>query len=127
MVTLNSDHLPIVVDLDGWFASPPKPTGPSCYTNFRKANWSRFTSETEHAFSLQDSPLSAESGEKTFRKILLKATERNIPKGKIKDYTPCLSDRSRELIRQRDLLRTNDPENPLIALKKRPNSEGKQP
>ena len=25
MVTLNSDHLPVVVDLDGWFPEPPPP------------------------------------------------------------------------------------------------------
>ena len=117
LVTLNSDHLPIIIDLDGWFASPPKPTGPSCYTNYRKANWIDFTNETERAFNLQQPPSSAEAGEKIFQKILLKATARNIPKGKIPDYTPGLSERSRELMRERDRLRANDPTDPRIAQK----------
>ena len=38
MTTLNSDHLPILVDLDGWLAERPK-EGATCYTNFSKTNW----------------------------------------------------------------------------------------
>ena len=116
-MTLNSDHLPIIIDLDGWFASPPKETGPSCYTNYRKANWTLFTSETEQHFSRLEPPTSAEAGEKILRKILQKATDRNIPRGKISDYTPGLSQHCRELVRQRDALRSQNPTNPLIAEK----------
>ena len=50
LTTLNSDHLPILVDLDGWFSEPP-PAGPCRYTNFRKADWETFTSETEQSFN----------------------------------------------------------------------------
>ena len=53
LVTLNSDHLPIIIDLDGWFSSPPEPSGPSSYINYRKANWTRFRQETERAFSYE--------------------------------------------------------------------------
>ena len=35
--TLNSDHPPIIVRIDGRFSEPQ--SGPSCYTNFRKINF----------------------------------------------------------------------------------------
>ena len=52
----------------------------------------------QHLFRLQP-PTSAEAGEKTLRKILLKVTRRNVTREKIPDYTPGLSQRSGELIR----------------------------
>ena len=88
IVTLNSDHLPIIIDLDGWFSSPPEPSGPSRFTNYRKADWVTFERETERALSYKQPPTSADAGEKILRRILQKATRRNIPQGKIADYTP---------------------------------------
>ena len=114
LVTLNSDHLPIIVDLDGWFASPPKPMDPFSYINYRRANWERFTFETEQSFNRKQPPTSAEAGERTLRKILLKATKRNIPGGKIPDFTPNLSQRVRDRMRQRDQRRAVDPTDPAI-------------
>ena len=108
LTTLNSDHLPILVDLDGWFSEPP-PAGPCTYTNFRKADWETFTSETEHAFSNIPPPLSCDAGELIFRKILLKATRRNIPRGKIPDFTPGLTEHARNMIAERDRLRAANP------------------
>ena len=116
LVTLNSDHLPIIIDLDGWFSSPPEPSGPSSYTNYRKANWNRFRQETERAFNYEQPPTSVDAGEKIFRRILLKASRRNIPQGKIQDYTPGLSPHALDLIQQRDVARATDPTNPEIAL-----------
>ena len=49
-VILKSDHLPIIADLNRWFTSPLKSTGPSCYTYYRKTNWAHFTQETEQDF-----------------------------------------------------------------------------
>ena len=48
--TLNSDHLPILIGLGGWFSVPPADFGPSCYTNYRKADWPSFTNYTEHLY-----------------------------------------------------------------------------
>ena len=45
-----SDHLPILIGLWGWFSVPPADFGPSCYTNYRKADWPSFTAYTEHLF-----------------------------------------------------------------------------
>ena len=56
LVTLNSDHLPIIIDLDGWFSSPPESSGPHSYINYRKANWGRFRQESERAFNYEQPP-----------------------------------------------------------------------
>ena len=74
LITLNSDHLPIIIDLDGWFSAPPQHSGPPSFTNYRKANWTLFTSESERDFNLQQPPCSPEQGEKIFRRILLRAS-----------------------------------------------------
>ena len=108
LTTLNSDHLPILVDLDGWFSEPP-PAGPCRYTNFRKADWETFTSETEQSFNNIPPPSSCDAGELIFRKILLKATRRNIPQGKIPDFTPGLTEHARSMIAERDRLRAANP------------------
>ena len=113
-ITLNSDHLPIIIDLDGWFAEPPQ-AGPSCYTNFRKANWELFTTETEQSFTNLPPPSSCDSGEKIFRQVLLKASRRNIPRGKIPNFTPGLSQHSRELTVERDAIRAADPMDQRIS------------
>ena len=113
IVTMNSDHLPIIVDLDGWFSAPPY-SGPSSYTNYRKADWTEFTRETEQQFNLEQPPTSAEQGEKVFRRILLNATRRNVPKGKVTNFTPGLTPQIRRLIRQRDEIRTTNPSDPRI-------------
>ena len=112
--TLNSDHLPIIIDLDGWFTDLPSP-GPSCYTNYRKANWTTYTEETEVAFSNLPPPTSCASGEKTFRNILLTASRRNVPRGKIPNFTPGLTDHARRMMSERDRARQEDPSDPRIA------------
>ena len=111
--TLNSDHLPITIDLDGWFAEPPS-SGPSCFTNYRKANWAQYTTETEEAFRTQEAPTRCDTGEKVFRRILLEASKRNIPRGKIPNYTVGLTEHARQLARERDALRQADPTSPQI-------------
>ena len=113
MTTLNSDHLPILIDLDGWFAEPPK-MGPACYTNFRKANWDLFTAESENSYSNLPLPTSCAKGEKTFRQILQKASRRNIPRGNIPNFTQGLTQYAREMISERDDLRAADPTDPGI-------------
>ena len=88
--TLNSDHLPIIVDLDGWFREPPR-YGPPCYINFRKADWESFTGETEDDFGRLPAPTSCATGEKIFRRTLGKVSKRNIPRGRVPDFTPGLT------------------------------------
>ena len=95
---------------------PPEQQGPHSYTNYRKANWTLFRRETEQAFSQVQPPTSVEGGEKVLRRILQKASKKHIPRGKTPNYTPGLSEISRELIQQRDTLRSNDPHDPQITV-----------
>ena len=112
MTTLNSDHLPIIIGLNGWFSSPPSKSGPRCFTNYRKANWPSYTSTTEEALSSLPPPTSASQGEKILREILLKAAEAHIPRGKVSQYQPGLTPETRSLIHERDALRLSSPTNP---------------
>ena len=82
--TLNYDHFPITID--DWFAESPK-SGPSCYTNYRKANWSLYTEETKQAFSNLPAPTSCATGKKILHRVLLKASGWNILRDKIPQFT----------------------------------------
>ena len=114
MTTLNSGHLPIIVGLNGWFSSPPSKSGPRCFTNYRKADWTSFTASTERAFESVPPPTSASRGEKTLREILLKADNAHIPRGKVRNYQPGLTPEIRSLIQERDELRQADPTDPRL-------------
>ena len=113
--TLNSDHLPILIGLGGWFSVPPADFGPSCYTNYRKADWPSFTTYTEHLFRELPPPSSCSQGEKSFRQILLQGSKYHIPRGKIKNFQPGLTREIRSFIHERDSLRLQDPLNPHIS------------
>ena len=83
MTTLNSDHLPVVIGLNGWFSSPPSKSGPRCFINYRKADWPSFKSAIEQALQSLPPPTTVSTGEKIFRKTLLEAAEAHIPRGKV--------------------------------------------
>ena len=114
MTTLNSDHLPIIVGLNGWFSKPPSKSGPRCFTNFKKADWPSFTSTTETAFQPLPLPNSVSKGEKIFRQILLQAADAHIPRGKVRNYQPGLTPETRSLIQERDAVRQDNPNNPRL-------------
>ena len=114
MTTLNSDHLPIIIGLSGWFSSPPSKSGPRCFTNYRKADWPSYTLATEEALRVLPLPTSASQGEKTLRRVLLQAAEAHIPRGKVRNYQPGLSPETRSLIQERDDLRETDPNDPQL-------------
>ena len=114
ITTLNSDHLPILIHLHGSFSSdspdPPRQT----FDNFRKADWISFTRETERAFTQLGRPTSCSTGEIQFRRILLSSARHFIPKGHIPNHIPDLPDSTKQLIRQRDSLRSTNPTHPHI-------------
>ena len=114
MTTLNSDHLPIIVGLNGWFSSPPSKSGPRCFTNYRKADWPSFTATTEQSFSSLPPPTSVSQGEKTMRGILLQASEAHIPRGSVPNYQPGLTAETRSLIQERDAIRQENPTDPRL-------------
>ena len=70
--------------------------------------------QTEHAFSNIPPPSSCDVWEIVFRKILLKASRRNIPRGKIPKFTPGLTQYARTMIVERDRLRVANPADEVI-------------
>ena len=115
-ITGNSDHLPIIIQLGSAFSmdcpEPPRRT----FTNFRKANWDAFTAYTEERFAAVEPPTSCSTGEGTFRRIILDATEQFVPRGNIPNMIPNLSDSSKRLIRERDSIRAHSPTDPRLLL-----------
>ena len=116
-ITLNSDHLPILLSiLDS--IPPPRPSRP--YQNFKLADWRGFREESERLFARERPPRSCDSGEKAFRRILLTASKRHIPAGFRRDFVPGVPCDAVPLLSQRDALRRQNPTDPEIeALNRR--------
>ena len=114
LTTLNSDHLPILIQLGGAFLTtfpePPHRT----FMNFRRANWDSFQEETEVAFALTEPPTTCGSGEKVFRRILTTAGKHHIPSGHVPFMIPGLSTTAKRLIEERDELRSSSHSDPRI-------------
>jgi retron-type reverse transcriptase len=119
ITSLSSDHLPIIVTLTNTspFSTSPKIT----FTNFAKANWDKFTSESEAQFANLPLPTPSHSSapklEKQFRTILLNAAKHSIPSGRIPIHTPCITTQIKTLIDERDHLRTTNAPPDLITTK----------
>ena len=114
-ISLNSDHLPILINL----VEDPQDSlksQPILHNNYRRADWASYTDFTESAFSALPPPSSSSIGEKTFRNILRDASVHFIPRGSIPNYTPHLSHAAKRLTSERDRLRATDPQNPEIAI-----------
>ena len=110
-VKLNSDHLPITIDLGD--DSPPARSART-YTNFRLADWGKYLLETEANFASLPDPVSCDAGEKVFRGVLLEASGHCIPSGHRKNYSPGLPREAVPLVSRRDVLRQTDPTDPEI-------------
>ena len=53
------------------------------FTNYKKANWTQFTKDTELAFSQTTIPDDIHTANRIFTNIILLADKHNIPKGKM--------------------------------------------
>ena len=109
--TLNSDHLPISLS----FSDDSTPTrGARSFTNFCKADWEGFRRESEELFSRLPPPKSCAAGEKVWRRVMQKSSAHHVPSGFHRVYAPGLDAASASLIRERDDLRRQDPNDPEI-------------
>jgi hypothetical protein len=111
-INLNSDHLPITVDLGG--DSAPARSAKT-FTNFRLADWGGFLEETEFNFAVLPEPASCTAGERVFHEIVNAASGHWIPSGHRKSYTPGLPRVAVPLMNRRDELRHADPQDPEVA------------
>ena len=90
-ITLCSDHLPITIALP---TDDPPPGSAKTYTNFRAADVVRFRELSEADFASVPLPTSCSSGEKTFRRLVRRASKRSVPAGRrTNSHQDCLEKR----------------------------------
>ena len=77
--------------------------------NFSKANWEEFTNLTEQSFANARNVTDVHKAEKFFRNILLKASKKSIPAGRIPKTYNALPTEAARLIDERDEIRRNNP------------------
>ena len=79
---LSSDHLPIITTINirhDYILQQNRRT----ITNYKKADWTQFTEDTEFAFAQTTIPTNIHTVNIIFKNILLMADQHNIPKGKM--------------------------------------------
>ena len=79
---LSSDHLPIMTTINIRHNFRLQ-TYRRTFTNYKKANWTQFTKDTELAFPQTTIPDDIHTANRIFTNIILLADKHNIPKGKM--------------------------------------------
>ena len=77
--TLSSDHLPIITTQHDYRLQQNRRT----FINYKKADWTRFTEDTESAFAQTTIPTNIHTANRIFTNIILMADKHNMPKGKM--------------------------------------------
>ena len=119
ITSLSSDHLPIILSLTD--TSPLSFSTHQTFTNFAKADWDKFKLETDSRFASLHLPpsshFSAPKLEKQFRSIILDAAKHNIPSGRHIHHFPGITPAIKQLIKERDDLRSCNAPTAVIAAK----------
>ena len=79
------------------------------YTNYRKADWQGFTNSIENALTDTTDVTDVHKSNKILTLLLLDADKHYIPKGKIRPNNPLLPENIRAQIKERDIIKANDP------------------
>ena len=111
---LNSDHLPILTTINtrtNFRLQQNRQT----YTNYNKATWQNFTTETESSFRNINPPSDTHTANKILTNIILNADKHNIPKGKIHHNCKLLPEDIRTKINTRNNIRKHNPLDPNLA------------
>ena len=80
--TLSSYHLPIITTINirhEYILQQNRWT----FTNYKKADWTQFTEDTESDFAQTTIPTNIHTANRIFTNIILMADKQNIPKGKM--------------------------------------------
>ena len=83
------DHLPIMTTINIRHNFRLQ-TYRQTFTNYKKANWTQFTIDTELAFSQTTIPDNIHTANRIFTNIILLADKHNIPKGKMPNTSRLL-------------------------------------
>ena len=91
------------------------------YTNYKKADWTNFTRQIEEGLLNANDIQDVHTGNKILTNLILEADKHNIPKGKQRQHNKdILPDDTRQLIIQRDQIKTTNPlDEKLEDLKKK--------
>ena len=114
--TLSSDHLPITTTINirhDYRLQQNRRT----FTNYKKADWTQFTEDTESAFGQTTIPSNIHTSKIIFTNIILMADKHNIPKGKMHNNCRLLPDHIVCKNTQRNIRRANICDPALKTLK----------
>ena len=104
---LGSDHLAVHVDLLCGLTKVA--AAGRVYTNFRKADWAAFKSESEDLFARHPAPMDVHDGERRLRHIIGTAARHNIPSGCFRELRPFFPAEAAALAEERDRLQADSP------------------
>ena len=117
LLTLSSDHLPILITLQ--MKTPSNPGLRRTYVNLKEAHWDRYRQEVEAALSEHYLPEDCKRDEKIFRTGLLKAASHLITTGRLRLHEKPVPAEILNVMNRRDELRKTDPMSPeLLRLNK---------
>ena len=105
---LNSDHNPIKISYNSKTKFRLIQHRRS-YTNYRKADWQGFTNSIENALTDTTDVTDVHKSNKILTLFLLDADKHYIPKGKIRPNNPLLPENIRAQIKERYIIKANDP------------------
>src|SRR6478735_356151 len=111
--SISSDHLPITTTINTKTKFRLTQYRNS-YTNYRKANWNKYTEEIENSLENYAKPTDVHIGNKIITNIILNADKHNIPKGKVKSHSILQPKEIRDKIDERNKLRKENSKDPKI-------------
>ena len=112
---LSSDHLPIITTINirhDYRLQQNRRT----FTNYKKADWTQFTEDTESAFAQTTIPTNKHTANRIFTNIILMADKQNIPKGKMHSNCRLLPEDIVCKITQRNNIRRANTCDPALKL-----------
>ena len=104
---LNSDHIPISTTINTRTKYKLQQNRHT-FTNYRKENWTQFTTDTEAAFSCIQPPPDIHTANTIFTNIILHADKHNIPKGKIHSTCKLFPEHIRHTVEHRNNIRAQN-------------------
>ena len=112
---LSSDHLPIITTINirhDYRLQQNRRT----FSNYKKADWTQFTKDTESAFAQTTIPTNIHTANRIFTNIILMADKQNIPKGKMHSNCRLLPEDIVCKITQRNNIRRANTCDPALKL-----------
>ena len=113
--TLSSDHLPIITTITirhDYILQQNRRT----FTNYKKADWTQFTEDTESAFAQTTIPTNIHTANRIFTNIILMVDKHSIPKGKMHSNCRLLLEDIVCKITQRNNIRRANTCDPALKL-----------